>query len=64
MGEITCLLGKPSGFATGRVSFQGTRKICSDKFNLSTGERLVQGHIYVSGTKLVDKKIVCLLQKG
>lgn len=56
---MTCLLGKLSVFATGRASFQGTKKISRDKFNLSTGERLVQGHIYVSGTKVMDKKILC-----
>lgn len=61
---MTCLLGKLSGFSTGKASFQGTRKICRDKFNLSTGERIVQGHIYASGTKVEDKKIVCLLQQG
>lgn len=59
---MTCLLGKLSGFAIGRASFQGTRKISRHKFNLSTEERLVQGHIYVSGTKVVDKKILCFLQ--
>lgn len=59
---MTCLLVKLSSFAKGKASFQGTRKTCRDKINVTTGERLVQGHIYVSGTKVVDKKIVCVLQ--
>jgi len=62
---MTCLLEKLSGFSTGNASFQSTRKIFRDKkLNLSTGERLVQRLIYVSGTKTVDEKILCLLQKG
>lgn len=61
MGEITCQLEKLWLFY--RKTFQSTRKILRDeKFNLSTGERLVQRLTYVSGTKTVDEKILCLLQ--
>lgn len=61
---MTCLLEKLSGFPAGKVYFQNMRKMFRDKkLNLSTRERPVQRLIFVSGTKSMDKKILCLRQR-